>query len=734
MRRRVLLLLTSVALALVVASGTALAEEKENGLIYYSDGGEIYSIDPAATNPQPTFVSLGHSFDLSPDRTTLVYGRSLFGPGEVGPFYLFPLGGVPDDPDDPYDSNDVTEIQITNTRDTSNCSFNFCGHIKMANPRFSPDGQTIYFTGQQVLASDTDDKYHLYSVPTEGGEATRIPINQDKHFSYFDLSHDGKKVAIGGNDGVYTAPVGGGDTTRITNDGCKGAHYPSFSPDDQTIVYTANIWSGDNCSGTHQGTVYTTPANNDGTKPGTPLLTADATNANAGSKYYPTFSPDGTYVAFGDWSNNTYKLAIAPATGASVTSIANCFSCHPLWVEKDPPPPFPETKIDSFTGDWPSSTTATIEFSSSDTEATFQCKLDDGAYESCTSPRTYQDLSEGNHTFKVKAISSTGTELIPASYDWLVDINPPDTSITNGPDEGSTIDTDSATFEFSSNESAWFECRLDGTSDNDWSYCTSPKTYTGLSTGSHTFEVKAIDDGGNEDSSPASRTWTVDKPDTTAPTTTHALSPPPNAAGWNKGDTTLTLSATDDDSGVKEIAYSVNGGEPITVQQSSVQIPVTDEGETTISYHATDNAGNKESPAKTITVKLDKSAPTVGSTVPGSNATGVLRGTNLTATFDEKISGKMDPASVTTATFKLYRCSSTTSTNCTALVDDTTYRTTVKLGTTDGITATLDPYGTSKKLLGSRTKYKAVVTTGAKDLAGNALNQQKEWYFTTGRT
>jgi len=45
-------------------------------------------------------------------------------------------------------------------------------------------------------------------------------------------------------------------------------------------------------------------------------------------------------------------------------------------------------------------------------------------------------------------------------------------------------------------------------------------------------------------------------------------------------------------------------------------------------------------------------------------------------------------------------------------------------------------------LLASRTKDKAVVTTGVKDSAGNALdqdasasgNQQKEWYFTTGRT
>ena len=44
-------------------------------------------------------------------------------------------------------------------------------------------------------------------------------------------------------------------------------------------------------------------------------------------------------------------------------------------------------------------------------------------------------------------------------------------------------------------------------------------------------------------------------------------------------------------------------------------------------------------------------------------------------------------------------------------------------------------------MLASKTKYKAVVTTGAKDVAGNVLDQnpstvgtqEKVWYFTTGR-
>ena len=51
-----------------------------------------------------------------------------------------------------------------------------------------------------------------------------------------------------------------------------------------------------------------------------------------------------------------------------------------------------------------------------------------------------------------------------------------------------------------------FQCQLDG---GGYSACTSPHTETPLAEGAHTFEVKATDEAGNEEST-ASFSWNVD--------------------------------------------------------------------------------------------------------------------------------------------------------------------------------------------------------------------------------
>lgn len=84
------------------------------------------------------------------------------------------------------------------------------------------------------------------------------------------------------------------------------------------------------------------------------------------------------------------------------------------------------------------------------------------------------------------------------------DTNPPETTIT-----GSKAKKRKATFEFTSSEAgSSFECKLD---DGPFESCLSPRTYTKLKKGTHSFQVRAKDQAGNVDPTPAAQTFKVKK-------------------------------------------------------------------------------------------------------------------------------------------------------------------------------------------------------------------------------
>jgi hypothetical protein len=85
------------------------------------------------------------------------------------------------------------------------------------------------------------------------------------------------------------------------------------------------------------------------------------------------------------------------------------------------------------------------------------------------------------------------------------DTTPPNTTISSGPSGATTAST--ASFGFTSTEAgSSFQCRFEV---GAWTPCASPKAYSGLVLGAHSFAVKAVDGAGNADPSPATRHWTV---------------------------------------------------------------------------------------------------------------------------------------------------------------------------------------------------------------------------------
>ncbi len=97
-----------------------------------------------------------------------------------------------------------------------------------------------------------------------------------------------------------------------------------------------------------------------------------------------------------------------------------------------------------------------------------------------------------------------GIGFAPLDLSSTPDTTRPNTTIVSGP-SGAVTDP-SATFRFSATEPATFQCRLDGAA---FAPCSSPVTYTNLTTTSHTFQVVAVDGSSNVDATPAARSWTV---------------------------------------------------------------------------------------------------------------------------------------------------------------------------------------------------------------------------------
>ncbi|MBD2210844.1 Ig-like domain-containing protein [Nostoc linckia FACHB-104] len=245
--------------------------------------------------------------------------------------------------------------------------------------------------------------------------------------------------------------------------------------------------------------------------------------------------------------------------------------------------------------------------------------------------------------------------------------------------------------------------------------------------------------GGFPDSSFQSANYWVDilfipsiATDTTPPTVS-STTPSNNATGVSNSTTiTATFSEDIDSSTINttnfELRNSSNTLVPVTVTYSATNRTATLVPSSNLAISTTYTArikggasGIKDLAGNALTVDYtwsfttlgDTTSPTVSSTTPSNNATGVSTSPSITAIFSEAI----DSTTINTTNFELRNSTNT-------LVPATvTYN-------SSNLTATLTP----SAALANSTAYTVRIkggTTGVKDLAGNVLAADYTWSFTT---
>lgn len=127
--------------------------------------------------------------------------------------------------------------------------------------------------------------------------------------------------------------------------------------------------------------------------------------------------------------------------------------------------------------------------------STLRCGLDGAALTACSSPWTYNSLTEGAHSFSVAALKS-GQQSPTTTYNWSVDtVAPPaPTLTTKPPDPTSTATND---FAWTSAESGvTSQCSVE---NGAWFACSSPYRWVidTSNSGQHQFAVRSSDAAGN---------------------------------------------------------------------------------------------------------------------------------------------------------------------------------------------------------------------------------------------
>ena len=406
------------------------------------------------------------------------------------------------------------------------------GNTYDESPAWSPDGREIAFVRVTLglsCGTFTCPGHALLVVNVETGAVRELlPTSTQRHLSDLDWSPDGGHLAtyIGAAccQGITLVDAASGALTPVP--GLTGYQFPRFSPDGQMLV-----------AGQHSFSAYfegddIRVVRRDGT------VVDDFAWAEENGQPYPTFTPDGRWISFGDcrpacgvWSRRILRPEDPPGTPRTERldlSIPGASSGTPDWQ------PVP-VAVRIATG--PSGTIGeqdvvfsfSLAAGSEVPAGEYRCRLEGPQgrdWAACESPVSFGTLAEGDYTFSVRFVpKGEDPEEFPVTRrSFKVDRTAPAVVVDERP-PASTRSAD-VTVRFSSpnRDGVTFRCRLDGGAEYD---CTSPQRLVSLAVGAHSLSIVARDAVGNV-SAPVVVSWeVVEAPPVELPPGDPVVEPPP---------------------------------------------------------------------------------------------------------------------------------------------------------------------------------------------------------------
>src|SRR4030095_3330745 len=267
---------------------------------------------------------------------------------------------------------------------------------------------------------------------------------------------------------------------------------------------------------------------------------------------------------------------------------------------------------------------------------------------------TFPNLSDGPHTFTVRAVDNSGNiDNSPQLFTWKVDITPPSSNIntafdgkndtvTNGGNTTSRI----MMFTISGSDTGvgvdHFECSLDGAS---FTTCTSPVQFKNLPDRSHNLEVLSQDKAGNRGSSPASFNWTVDTvpPKTSINSATDGNKSTVTNAGTTKSNS-MSFAFSGNDTGgigIDHFECSTDNSDYVTCTSPFTLPNSLKDGVHTFRVLSEDKVGNRGSSPPSFSWTIDTAPPTtsITSAIDGNRKTVTTDGNTTSTSMTFAFSG-----------------------------------------------------------------------------------------------